>query len=45
MKNAFDLDKDQIQGRKVLLDLGNVQDVAVIRVNGHEFPCFVVLAL
>ena len=37
-ENAFDLDKDQIRGRKVLLDLGNVQDVAVIRVNGHEFP-------
>lgn len=37
-ENAFDLDKGQIRGRKVLLDLGNVQDVAVIRVNGHEFP-------
>lgn len=25
-------------GGKVLLDLGNVQEVAVIRLNGHEFP-------
>lgn len=37
-ENGFDLDKGQIRGHKVLLDLGNVQDVAVIRVNGHEFP-------
>lgn len=37
-ENCFDLDKKRLRGKKVLLDLGNVQDVAVIRVNGHEFP-------
>lgn len=37
-ENRFSLSKEQLRGRKILLDLGNVQDVAVIRVNGHEFP-------
>ena len=37
-ENEFDLDKKQIRDKKIVLDLGNVQDVAVIRLNGHEFP-------
>lgn len=37
-ENHFELDRAQIRNRKILLDLGNVQDVAVVRVNGHEFP-------
>ena len=37
-ENRFDLDKRQLRDKKVLLDLGNVQDVAVVRLNGHEFP-------
>lgn len=37
-ENSFDLDKRQLRDKKVLLDLGNVQDVAVVRLNGHEFP-------
>lgn len=37
-EKEFTMDRRQIRGRKVLLDLGNVQDVAVIRLNGHEFP-------
>lgn len=34
----FMLKKEQLKGKKVTLDLGNVQDLAVIQVNGHTFP-------
>jgi len=37
-EKEFTMDRAQLRGRKVLLDLGNVQEVAVIRLNGHEFP-------
>lgn len=37
-ENSFILKKDQIKNKKILLDLGNVQDMAVIRINGHVFP-------
>ncbi len=36
--NSFTLKKDQLENRKVILELGNVQELAVIRVNGHAFP-------
>lgn len=34
----FSFDRKQIKGKKIVLDLGNVQDLAVVRINGHEFP-------
>lgn len=37
-RNSFYLDRKQIKEKKIILDLGNVQDLAVVRVNGHEFP-------
>lgn len=35
---TFSLDRAQLKGKKVMLDLGNVQELAVVRVNGHAFP-------
>ena len=37
-QNSFTLKKDQIKNKKIILDLGNVQDMAVIRINGYAFP-------
>lgn len=37
-QNSFTIKKDQIKNKKVLLDLGNVQDMAVVHINGHTFP-------
>ncbi len=36
--NEFSLTRNELKGKKVLLDLGNVQNVAVVTVNGHRFP-------
>ena len=34
----FSLKRHQVKDKKIILDLGNVQDLAVVRINGHEFP-------
>jgi hypothetical protein len=36
--NSFELNKPELKNNKILLDLGNVQEMAVITVNGHELP-------
>lgn len=36
--NEFVLQKKQIKDKKIMLDLGNVQDMAVIKVNDHTYP-------
>lgn len=37
-EKSFTLNKEQIMGKKILLDLGNVQELSVIQINGHRFP-------
>lgn len=37
-ENLFVIKKEQRKGKKIRLDLGNVQDLAVIRINDHTFP-------
>lgn len=37
-ENRFTLKKEQLKNKQIRLDLGNVQELAVIRVNGHTFP-------
>lgn len=37
-ETEFSIAKNQLKGKTVRLDLGNVQDIAVITVNGHTFP-------
>lgn len=37
-ENTFAIKKEQIKEKKILLDLGNVQELAVIKVNDHTFP-------
>lgn len=37
-EKRFALANGQLKNKRLLLDLGNVQDLAVIRINGHQFP-------
>ena len=37
-EKSFTLEEKQIKGKKILLNLGNVQELAVIRINDHTFP-------
>jgi len=37
-QNTFTLKKDQLTNKKIMLDLGNVQDIAVISINEHTLP-------
>lgn len=37
-ENQFVIKKEQLKGKKIVLDLGNVQELAVIKVNDHTFP-------
>lgn len=36
--NNFTLSRQDYKGKKVFLDLGNVQELGVVRLNGHAFP-------
>ena len=37
-ENSFTVNKAQLKGKQIQLDLGNVGELAVIRVNDHTFP-------
>ncbi|MEO3252335.1 glycosylhydrolase-like jelly roll fold domain-containing protein, partial [Parabacteroides distasonis] len=37
-ENTFYIKTEQLRDKKMKLDLGNVQDLAVIKVNDHAFP-------
>ena len=37
-ENTFYIKTEQLRDKKMKLDLGNVQDLAVIKVNDHVFP-------
>jgi len=34
--NTFSLNEDQIRGVKIILDLGNVQEIAAVKINGED---------
>lgn len=36
--NSFRIDRESIRNRRVMLDLGKVEELAVIRINGHSLP-------
>ncbi|MGV8091567.1 MAG: glycosyl hydrolase [Mangrovibacterium sp.] len=36
--NSFQVQKQDYKGKKVFLDLGKVEELAVVRINGHTFP-------
>lgn len=37
-EKSFTLTQEQLKKKKILLDLGNVQELAVIRINDHTYP-------
>jgi hypothetical protein len=37
-KKSFAVKKKEIKGKKVLLNLGNLHEMAVVTLNGHRFP-------
>ena len=37
-EKSFSIKKKDIKGRAVLLNLGNLQEMAIVKLNGHSFP-------